>query len=149
MRFERSMIAVGAAATLLLAAAGAHAYAAGDDALAVHLMLALAALLAAALPHLWTLFYLFGTRRALAREPGGAAARATGRRAVALAVAAALAALAAGTALALTGAHAYTGRDGGLHGGLFWALLAIQPLALAVEWRALAENARLLARHGG
>jgi hypothetical protein len=145
--FERSMIVVGAVATALLAGAGAHAYAAaGGEAIAVHLLLALGAVLAAALPHLWVLFYLAGTRRALARETG---APAGGRRVAAAAAAAALAALAAGAALAVTGARAYIGAGGGLHGPLFWALLAVQPAALAVEWRALGENARRLARHGG
>jgi hypothetical protein len=146
MRFELSMIAVGALATALLAGAGAHAYAAGGEEIALHLLFALGAVLAAALPHLWALFYLAGTRRALARATGAAAG---GRRLAAAAAAAALAALAAGAALAATGARAYIGAGGGLHGPLFWMLLAAQPAALAVEWRALADNARRLARHGG
>ena len=146
MRFERSMLVVGAVATALLAGAGAHAYTAGGEAIDLHLLLALAALLAAALPHLWVVLYLAGTRRALARETGDAS---PGRRTAALAAAAALAALAAAGALAVTGARAYIGTGGGLHGPLFWGLLAVQPAALWVEWRALTENARRLARHGG
>jgi hypothetical protein len=146
MRFERSMIVVGAVATALLAGAGIHAYAAAREAIALHLLIALGAVLVAALPHLWVLFYLAGTRRALARATGTAAG---GRRTAALAAAAALAALAAAAALAMTGARAYIGAGGGLHGPLFWAVLAAQAVALGVEWRALAENARRLARHGG
>ena len=146
MRFEHSMFVVGAVATALLAGAGVHAYAAGPDAIDLHLLLALGAILAAALPHLWVIFYLAGTRRALARETGTPV---PGRRAAAVAAGSALAALAAAGALAVTGARAYVGTGGALHGPLFWALLAVQAAALWTEWRALAENARGLARHGG
>ncbi len=151
MRFEITMIALGGLATALLAAAGAQGFAStGPDDLAPHLMLALPALMAIALPHVWVAVYLAGTRRALVREPGAAgdlpAARALGPRAFA----ASLGALAALVALVVTGALAFTGSGApAVHGALFWLLLLVQPAALLVEWRVLSANHRLLARHGG
>jgi hypothetical protein len=151
MRFEITMITLGGLATVLLAAAGAQGYAAvGPDDLAPHLLLALPALMAIALPHVWVAVYLAGTRRALGREPGAAgdlpAARALGHRALVAAVAA----LATLVALVVSGALAFTGTGApAVHGVLFWLLLLVQPAALALEWRMLAGNHRLLARHGG
>lgn len=151
MRFEITMVALGGLATALLVAAGAQGYAStGPDDLAPHLLLALPALMAIALPHVWVAVYLAGTRRALGREPAAAgdlpAARALGHRALA----AALGALGALVALVVTGALAFTGAGSpAAHSALFWLLLLVQAAALLVEWRMLAGNHRLLARHGG
>lgn len=146
MRFEISMTVVGSVALLLLAAAGAHGHASTSEAaLPLHLLLGMGAMMAIALPHLWVLFYLFGTGRALAALPEKDAA---GGAAQWIAVGAALAVLAVTVAIAVSGASAYAGVGGFWHGELFWTLLVAQPAALALEWRALARNGRLFARHG-
>lgn len=140
------MMVVGAVALLLLAAAGAHGHASTSDvALPIHLLLGIGAMMAIALPHLWVLFYLFGTGRALVALPEAATASGASRW---FAVVAALAALAGIVAMAVTGAAAYAGTGGRWHGELFWALLVLHPAALAFEWRVLAANGRLFAHHG-
>lgn len=150
MRFEISILALGALAVALLAVAGFQGYGVTLDELPLHLMLSLPAAMAAALPHVWVIVYLLGTRRALAQEPAAAddlpAVRSLGRRAIG----AAAVALAAIVALTVTGARSYTAHDGPVaHAVLFWALLAVQPAALAIEWRMLSRNHRVLARHEG
>lgn len=146
MRFEISMMVVGVLALALLTAAGAHGHASTSEAaLPLHLLLGMGAMMAIALPHLWVLLYLVGTGRALAALPEKDAAGGTARW---IAVGAALAALALTVAIAVSGTAAYAGVGGFWHGELFWALLVAQPVALALEWRALARNGRLFARHG-
>lgn len=151
MRFEISILTLGALATVLLLLAAGQGFTMEEhDDLTLHLLVALPALLGAALPHVWVAIYLLGTRRALGREPGAAGdlpeARALGLRALVPV----LGALAAIVLLVVTGASVYTGvGDPRFHGALFWLLLVAQPAALAVEWRMLVRNHRLLVRHGG
>lgn len=152
--FELSILTVGAVSTLGVAVTGALAWDAGlpREGLAAHLLLALLWSMGVLLPHPWFVLYLAGTGRALAAAAGdgGPPALAAVRRARRAAVPALLLAVAAVVALALTGAAGYTRNlDPLWHRGLFFALLVLQPLALAAEWRALKRNAELLASLGG
>ncbi len=151
MIFERSIFAVALVATAAYAAAGAVA-ALAPDALDLRLLvlLTLGSSMLLVFPHLWVVVYLAGTGRAVRLEAAAgratvadvAAARRALRRVVvpaALAAAAALGTLAVGQ-----GIESGTGRPW-TQAAAFATTLALQVVALVVEWRVLRANGARLA----
>ena|GEM_PF-1488427 len=149
MIFERSIFILSLIATAAYLAAGVYAYVAPPEAdMATHVLVTVAATLLLLLPHVWTLFYLWGTGRAVRKEVEAkrasprvmSEARRYRRRAVPpllLASACALAALAMGNL-------GYSPTLSWLHPTLFFAALAFQVWALWAQRRSLWDNAEML-----
>lgn len=150
MIFERSIFTLSLVATAAYLAAGVYAYVSPPEAdMATHVLVTVAATLLLLLPHVWTLFYLWGTGRAVRHEVEEkrasprvmSEARRYRRRAVPpllLVSACALAALAMGNL-------GYSPTLSWLHPTLFFAALVFQIWALWAQRRSLWDNAEMLA----
>ncbi len=150
--FGRIMVVTGMLATAGLGLVAAQGYrgAAGGEALRLHVLTALTAVLVFILAHAWVLFYLVGAVRVIgetAREAGREellqpALTRFGRRTLPPL----LGALAAGLALFLAGVAVYAHQvPAAVHGGLFWLLVALELWAAWGEWRALLASERIVA----
>jgi hypothetical protein len=149
--FERSIFTVAVLAALAFVAAGVDAYLATsvEGELGHHVLLTLGAALLVVFPHLWTVFYLLTTGRAVRLEVEEKRAsprvlsrtRRNRRRALPPALLTAAAAL----ATVMLGQQALVGPRPWLHPAAFFLALALQLWALWAERRSLWDNAALLA----
>jgi len=148
----RSLLIVGALGTAGVVVAAGLGYglsSPADAGMPTHIVAALVAILLAMFSHTWLLLYLLGTGRMIrdaVREGGlDAALLAESRRLrrVCYACLAAAAALVMATFL-VGGAVAGKGVAPWVHHLLAWVAVAVQALALWIEWRTLAANERLM-----
>ena len=148
----RSLLIVGALGTVAVAVAGGLGYglsSPADAGMKPHIVAALVAILLVMFAHSWILLYLLGTGRMIrdaVREGGlDAALLAESRRLrrVCYACLVAAAALVMATFL-VGGAVAGKGATPWVHHLLAWVAIAVQGLALWIEWRTLAANERLM-----
>lgn len=150
MSFERSIVTVSAVATVAFLAAGVHAFLVPpDEAMQLHVLLTVGAVLLLVFPHLWTVIYLIATGRAIGLEEGEAArdAAAASRRllwgalpALLLASLGAFATIAVGQGILAATSQPWH------HVTAFGATLGLQAWALFAGRRALYANAALLDR---
>jgi hypothetical protein len=148
----RSLLIVGALGTAGVVVAGGLGYglsSPADSRMPTHIIAALAACLLVMFSHSWILLYLLGTGRlikATVREGGlDPALLAESRRLRRVCYACLLAAAALVMATFLVGgAVAGKGVPPWVHHLLSWVAVAVQGLALWIEWRTLAANERLL-----
>jgi hypothetical protein len=148
----RSLWFLGALATAGVALAAAFGYglhSPADPGMPRHVIAALASSLLLMLSQSWILLYLLGTGKVIrdaVREGGlGPEPLADSRRlrricypAILLAVALVMATFLVGGVVASKGAPPW------VHHALFWAAIAVQAVALWIEWWGLAGNERLL-----
>jgi hypothetical protein len=159
----RALLIVGALATLGLAATGVLGYlipwppspameASGGvpEEMSRHILAGLGVSLLLLFSHCWILIYLLGTSRVIRqavrqRDLGPELAERT-KRFKKICYSLLLLAMALSLAAFITGTGVTTGMvPGWAHGVLFYAALAVQLPALAVERRALEDNERLIA----
>jgi hypothetical protein len=148
----RSLLIVGALGTVGVVVAAGLGYglsSPADAGMPNHIVAALVAILLAMFSHSWILLYLLGTGRlirAAVREEGlDPALLAESRRLRRVCYACLLTAAALVMATFLVGgAVAGKGVTPWVHHLLSWVAVAVQGLALWIEWRTLAANERLL-----
>ncbi|MEO6196370.1 MAG: hypothetical protein ABIS20_25405 [Thermoanaerobaculia bacterium] len=148
----RSLLIVGALGTIGVAVAGGLGYglsSPADAGMPTHIIAALVASLLVMFSHSWLLLYLLGTGRVIrdtVREGGLAPALlAESRRLRRVCYTCLLAAAALVMATFLVGgAVAGKGAAPWVHHLLAWVAVAVQGLALWIEWRTLVANERLL-----
>ena len=148
----RSLLIVGALGTIAVAVAGGLGYglsSPADAGMPTHIVAALVAILLVMFAHSWILLYLLGTGRVIrdtVREGGldpALLAESRRLRRVCYACLVAAAALVMATFL-VGGAVAGKGMTPWVHHLLAWVAVAVQGLALWIEWRTLAANERLM-----
>lgn len=149
MIFERSIFTLSLLATAAYLGAGIHAYLVPPEQdMATHILVTVGATLLLVLPHIWTLFYLWGTGRAVRLEVEEkrasprvmSEARRYRRRAVVPLL------LASGCALAALGFGnlAFAAGLSWLHPTLFFAAFTFQLWALLAQRRSLWDNSEML-----
>jgi hypothetical protein len=148
----RSLLIVGALGTIAVVVAAGLGYglsSPADAGMPTHIIAALAASLLVMFSHSWIFLYLLGTGRMIrdaVREGGlDPALLAESRRLRRVCYTGLLAAAALVMATFLVGgAVAGKGVTPWVHHLLAWVAVAVQGLALWIEWRTLAANERLL-----